>query len=622
MNWRRASHLQLWPRHIHNGVTPDRYQSKATWRGYTFLTRIPVRSVTVFIRIVGALAIGSLLSSFHPVSAQPITRSAGDPDIVVVGAGLAGLSAALEAARGGAKVIVMDMASVFGGHAVMSEGDVTIVNTPLQQDNGIHDSQELAYRDFMNWGKESNSEWVDYYVSHSREDIYDWLTSMGVKFNGLQDYPGNSVARAHRTQGRGLGLVSPVYRECVRNPNIKFLWNTEVVELITEHQQIIGVRVQNLRTRVQHTLHSSATILATGGFQSNLEWVRKYWPADLPLPRRLLAGSGINSVGSGLTLAVKQGAALTNMDRQWNYERGLPDPRYPGLNRGLNAAVAQSILINSSGVPLTLAGYVDEARLKAVLSQPGATYWAIFDEAGKRSFFVSGSDWGNFDAIQHTILDNRDLVKKADTLDELAAAAGLPAATLSATIQKSNKTGPIKIATPPFYAVQFFPLTRKSMGGLSVDSGARVLNTQHRSMTGLYAAGEVAGEAGINGKAALEGTFLGPAVVMGRVAARSALRDLKIPAEATSSTARLDERGTVAAPQLDSSVCNSCHNLKSLVNNERPGYWHFEHVHRVVIERRSECIQCHAKMGPPGGAGHRIDRLAQIDSCAYCHVSK
>ena len=125
---------------------------------------------------------------------------------------MAGLAAALESARDGATVLVIDMASVFGGHAVMSGADVTMIDTPLQREKGVRDGPDLAFEDFIRWGGDDNREWVRYYVDHSREEIYDWLTAQGVVFDGLRLYPGNRVPRAHTTKGLGLGLVGPVYR--------------------------------------------------------------------------------------------------------------------------------------------------------------------------------------------------------------------------------------------------------------------------------------------------------------------------------------------------------------------------------------------------------------------------
>ncbi len=117
-----------------------------------------------------------------------------DPDVLVVGAGISGLSAALEAAQAGVRVEIVDMWSIFGGHAVMSQGGLCMVGTPVQEERGIEDSPDLAYRDFVEWGGDPDTEWVRFYVDNSRELMYDWLTDMGVTFDGVSRPAGNTGA--------------------------------------------------------------------------------------------------------------------------------------------------------------------------------------------------------------------------------------------------------------------------------------------------------------------------------------------------------------------------------------------------------------------------------------------
>ncbi|MFN0107272.1 MAG: FAD-dependent oxidoreductase [Blastocatellia bacterium] len=590
------------------------------------------------------LLIGLTLPS---ILTEPQQASAVANDVLIVGAGISGLSAALEAARGGAKVQVLDMASVFGGHAVMSEGGVTMIGTPFQQSLNLQDTPDLAYKDFTEWGEDANPEWVRYYVDNSRTEIYDWLTSLGVKFDIVMPQYGNSVARFHQTKGRGLGLVSPIYRECLKNPNISFVWNLQVTGLITERGRVSGVRGKDLRTGKTQEFRSRAVILATGGFQSNLALVREYWPKSLNFPDRVLVGSGVNSVGSGLEMAKKAGAVLYNLDHQWNYPWGLPDPRYPGSNRGLNARSPRAIWVNAQGKRFVNENTSGKFSLPTLLKQKPATYWAIFDEQTKSLFVVSGSDWGDFKTIQRVIFDNPDLVKTASTIEELAAKVSLPVAPLTQTIQRYNEMvannndtdfgrfGPnaprpilprpfYKIEKPPFYAVQFFPITRKSMGGVLIDLSCRVVDQQKRPIPGLYAVGELTGLAGINGKAGLEGTFLGPSVITGRVAGRAVVAELKAAKKLKPTVAStITERLVTAANSADNQACSKCHNLETSIAKPRTGYWHFERAHRVILERKYSCNQCHAEMEIPyKPANHRINRLVQINSCVFCHVAE
>ena len=558
--------------------------------------------------------------------------------MVVVGAGISGLSAALEAARGGARVLVLDMWSVFGGHAVMAEGGLCIVGSPVQERAGVRDTPEIAFRDFTTYGEDADTEWVRDYVANSRVQIHDWLTAIGVRFAGLLQISGNSVPRFHEVEGRGLGLVSPIYRECVRNPAIAFEWNTKVTGLIAEHGRVLGVRGENTRSGRSVERRSRVVILATGGFQSNLELVREFWPQNLPFPERLLAGSGVNSMGSGLKIAEGAGAALGRLDHQWNYPTGLPDPRHPGRNRGLNAQSPASIWVNAQG-----RRFVNEAAsmrdtLKAVLAQRPASYWAIFDETGKRSFYVSGSDWGDFAVIERRVFADTSLVKSAPSLEALARAIGVPPAELSATLRRSNALaaegkdadfgrvgrGRMKALTaiekPPFYAVQFFPMTRKSMGGVRIDRSTRVLDRGGQVIPGLYAVGELTGLAGINGKAGLEGTFLGPSIFTGRAAGRAVVAELAVTPSSPAPGVAAADAGR-PAPVANDAACLACHPLGALVTAKRPGYSHFEQAHSRVLELGFACARCHAELAPYPDKAHRVNRETQIGTCAHCHLA-
>ena len=583
-----------------------------------------------------SLVVWMFLSGCSPADSSRVDANASGPkprdkssDVIVVGAGISGLSAALDLGRRGAKVTVIDMSSVFGGHAVMSQGSVSIVATPAQERAGIKDSPDLAFQDFHRWGEDPDSEWVRYYVDHSRSEIYDWLDELGVRFSEVLSSSGNSVPREHQPVGRGIGLVTPIYRACLELGHVEFVWNGKVEKLLTENGRVVGVLVRDVRDGHERELHGKAVVLATGGFQSNLEMVREFWPSEFRFPERILAGSGRNSIGIGHQMTQAVGGELVHMDYQWNYFTGLPDPRYPGTNRGLNATNLYGILVNSEGRRFANFHGWAKVVMPLLLQQKDATCWCLFDEAGKPFFSVSGSDWGDFKKVEKLILQNPELVKKADTLEELAERAGLPVKNVVETVARynelvelgedqdfgrfgpgkpefSNKASP-KIAKPPYYAMQTYPLTRKSMGGVAIDLRCRVLDKQKQAIPGLYAVGELTGLAGINGKAALEGTFLGPCIVTGRVAARSLLKELEVLAPATGS---------------NESRCAACHDIPELLSQTRDGFWHFEKVHRATADRGLDCRHCHSELTPYRAENHRINRQTLTASCVLCHVAQ
>lgn len=558
-------------------------------------------------------------------------------DVVVVGAGVAGLTTALEAARGGAQVTVVDIASVWGGHAVVSEGGLNLTATPLQAKLGAKDSTELAYQDFLRWGEDANAEWVKIYVNRSRPDIHDWLVGMGVEFNGLRLLAGNSVARFHDNPRRGYGIVEPIYRRCLETGRVTFVWNTRVKELLREKGRVTGVAGVNERTGEAWRLEAKAVVIATGGFQSNLELVRKHWPAGVPVPEKILVGAGVNALGSGFDLVAPVGGALERLDHQWNYPRGIPDPRYPGLDRALNLNAYAVIWVNARGERFVNESAGSAAILKAMLEQPQGRAWIVFDAEGRKSVSPSGTDWRDPAKVERLLLENPAIGQKAATLDELAQKAGFPKVRFLAAIERLNqalavsedrefgrfsKENPpvalpgrpalLPIVKAPFYAVPMYPMTRKSMGGIAVDLECRVLNAKRQPIAGLYAAGEATGFAGLNGKAGLEGTFIGPSILQGRRLGASLAK------LATSSPA-IAQTAATAGPVVEA-PCQTCHNVAKLVATPRKGYWHFERSHRTVMERQWDCAGCHAEMKPFRAGAHRIDRVKQINACARCHL--
>ena len=354
-----------------------------------------------------------------PLAAAPPPKA----DLVIVGTGISGLAAALDAGRAGANVTVIDMWSVFGGHAVMSGGLVCLVDTPFQRAHNVADSPDLAIRDFLTHGEDANPDWVRLYARDSKREVYDWLDALGVGWSGLFPLlPGNSVQRQHSAKERGVGLISPIYRECLRWTNIHFVWNTKVTSLLIEDGQVRGVRGVGLRNGMTNDFRSSAVVLATGGFESNLELVRQHWPTVLPGldgGAKVLLGSGINSLGSGLEVATGGGAALTNLDHQLFYSTGLVDPRDPSGKRGLNSFNAESIWVNQQGRRFVreIAGRVPDfgGSVPAVLRQAQATYWSVFDSRGRTAFYISGSGWDNTNNVQRELFANPKMSRMDQT---------------------------------------------------------------------------------------------------------------------------------------------------------------------------------------------------------------
>lgn len=564
------------------------------------------------------------------------TRLEPDADVIVIGAGIAGLSAALEASAAGRTVLLIDANSVGGGHAVKA-GGFALVGTPLQAKKGYRDSPEIAARDLLAWGEDADAEWVHRYVTASRNDVHDWLAGFGVRWGFILDTPEHSVPRFHFANGAALNVVVPMMRAAFADPNVRFHWNTEAISLVNSNGAVRGVRVRELRTGLQRDLVAPAVIIATGGWQNDLAFVRREWRDDVPAPSRLYSGAGYFATGTGIRLAQAVGAATTRMDRQVTFTTGIPDPRAPGGTRALLGQNPSAIWVDSNGRRFINEAGPSKLADRTVLGLTPATHWLVFDADGLRTLRIRDAVWlGNPQGIEP--LTQAGLIDQADSIPALAIATGLPETALESTVQRWNaavlagedhdfarfapgRPDPAARALrkAPFYALQLFPMTRKSMGGLAIDANTRVLDQAGRPIPGLYAAGEVTGVAGINGSYGGEGTFLGPSVYLGRLAGRAATSSEtigRIPqavpplAKATVSADPAYRKQAITVPP-DA--------LTRLTGATRPGYWHFEEAHRVVLERALDCTACHTPSWPTVAAATAAQRQEQLNVCGTCH---
>jgi flavocytochrome c len=565
------------------------------------------------------------------------TRPLPDADVIVLGGGIAGLSAALEAGATGRSVLVIDANSVGGGHAVKA-GGFALVGTPLQEKKGYRDSPEIAERDLLVWGEDADPKWVRRYVQDSRTKVHDWLTGFGVRWSFILDTPEHSVPRFHFANGSALNVVVPMMRAAFTEANLDFRWNTEATALISQHGAVRGVRVRDLRTGLTDDLLAPVVIIATGGWQNDLAFVRREWRGNVPAPARLYSGAGQFATGGGIRLGREAGAATIRMDHQVTFSTGLPDPRDPTGTRALISQNPSAIWVNSSGRRFISETAPSKVADETVLKQTPATHWLVFDADGLRTLRIRDAVWlGNPEGIEP--LKTAGLIRQADSITALAAEAGLPAASLEATVKRWNASVMAgsdadfsrfspgrpdatarELRTAPFYALQLFPMTRKSMGGLAIDADTRVVDTAGRPIPGLYAVGEVTGVAGINGSYGGEGTFLGPSVFLGRIAGsavsgrRSGFsRDPKAvaaPPSAKISTDPAYRARTITVPPAA---------LPQLLDAQRPGYWHFEVAHRAVLERKLDCTACHTPDWPTVAAASSAQRQVQLNACSTCH---
>ncbi|UCG71878.1 MAG: FAD-dependent oxidoreductase [Chromatiales bacterium] len=556
-----------------------------------------------------------------------------EADVLIIGAGIAGLSAALEASEAGATVTLLDMNSVGGGHAVQA-GGLFMVDTPLQAVKGIEDSVDLAIADMQAWGEDADLAWLRRYVEASRPEVYDWLTRLGVEFALLMPAPGEtSVPRFHFTRGTSVNVVVPMMRTALDRAGVRWRMNTEATGIGVAEDGTWEIAARNLRLGDTEQLKARSVVIATGGFEGNLERVRANWLPGVEQPKRLLNGAGRFATGSGLDLGAQAGAVLNRLNKQTIFVTGFPNPRDPSGEHGLLAMNPTAIFVDNSGRRFMNEDVPRKTLETTVLAMPGQSYWMIFDNKGRRRLQVRGAPWLDRDTLDSEILGNPEIVQRGDDIATLAAAAGLPPSELELTIAAYNaqvvlgeedqfgrfsadieEDKPPTLGEPPFYALRLYPMSRKSMGGLVIDADARVLNSAGAALAGLYAAGEATGVAGINGSHGGSGTFLGPSVFTGRIAGRTAARTALQDRPAGETSVPPAE----PAPAGDGTLLDAAA-LDALLANSRPGYWHFEQAHALVREREWRCAECHGEQWPTRTAVTAQEKRAQLESCARCH---
>jgi uncharacterized protein len=287
-----------------------------------------------------------------------------DADVIVVGAGLAGLAATAELARAGRRVLLLDQEpeTNLGGQAFWSFGGLFLVDTPEQRRMGIKDSRELAWQDWLGSAffdrgiDETGGEdywayrWAEAYVDFAAGEKRSWLHAMGVRWfplvgwaergGYLADGHGNSVPRFHVTWGTGPGVMAPFerqVREAAAAGLVDFRFRHRVDELTVTGGAVDGVRGAVLEpsaaargTRSSRTetgefeLHAPAVIVASGGIGGNLDLVRENWPDRLgPPPEHLICGVPEYVDGRMLAIAGRAGGRVVNHDRMWHYTEGI-----------------------------------------------------------------------------------------------------------------------------------------------------------------------------------------------------------------------------------------------------------------------------------------------------------
>ena len=487
-----------------------------------------------------------------------------EADVVVVGAGGAGMTAAITAAGEGKSVVILESQSMVGGNSVRATGGMNAGKTVYQDENefgesagvektlktaaekyadnetitalaktvseqwaayqanptGYFDSVELMELDTMIGGKGINDPELVETLCANSADAIDWLDEHGITLHNVSSFGGASVKRIHRpvnAEGKTVSVGSymiPLLQENCEKAGVKMMLDTTATEILTDaNGAAVGVKATGASGETV-TVNAKAVVLTTGGFGANLDMVVKYKP-EL---KGFMTTNAPGIQGQGIEMAEAIGAATVDMD-QIQIHPTVEANTAALITEGLRGDGA--ILINEEGQR-----FIDEVGTRDVVSaaeiaQTGSYSWLVVDQA-----MVDASS-----VIQGYI--KKGYTVTGATYEELGKAMGVDAAAFAETMEKWNgyveakndpDFGRTSFANPlntaPYYAVKVTAGVHHTMGGLKINANTEVLNEKGEVIPGLFAAGEVTG--GVHGANRLGGNAVADFTVFGRIAGAAA----------------------------------------------------------------------------------------------------
>ena len=487
-----------------------------------------------------ALAETGIISTFNPLlaSANKAASRLKDEttDILIIGAGNAGIPAAIQAADLGARVLLVDKNPFIGGMLNISGGHISGANSKLQIAKGIEDSPALHYRDAMRMGRyENNSELLKLAVEHAAAMI-DWLVEIGVEFTPESpffenDHEHYSAARTYMGPDYARSLLHPLKAELqkrIDTGQIRLQLNTAITRLLKNHEgRIIGVEARSTSGEITEQ-KAKAVILATGGYGASDALKKKY--------NSKIAKSKViclpHATGDGIVMAEQVGARLVNMDKFISF---------PGAVEGASGRLQHAPDHLTDGIWVNKQGdrFVNEQTLnpdqreRAFLNQKDFGFYYIFDQQTRKT----GPGIIGWDEKQIQDGIARGIVKQARTVNALARKINVDEKRLIATITRFNQSVNSGVDTDyhrqqltrtlsnqPFYSIPITGSILISHGGIAVNHLLQAVDKTDTALQGLFAVGETLGSAQMMGTAVLSGMSVGPAITLGRLAARNAFR--------------------------------------------------------------------------------------------------
>lgn len=452
------------------------------------------------------------VSGASELSYTPIDQLQDSYDIVIVGAGGAGMAAALEAKAKGMNPVIFEKMPVAGGNTTKSSSGMNASETKFQKEQGIQDSNDLFYAETLKGGKETNDqEMLRFFVDQSADSI-EWLDSIGIRLSNLTITGGMSEKRTHRPEdGSAVGqyLVNGLVRN-IHEQGIPLFVNAEVKGITQKDGAASGVKVV-LNQKDEKTISAKAVVVTTGGFGSNMDMITKVRP-DL---EGYVTTNQVGSTGDGISMIERMGGVTVDMDQIQVHPTVQQDKSYL-IGEAVRGEGA--IMVSAEGKRFGNELDTRDKVTASINTLPEKAATLVFDSGVK----------SRVKAIEQ--YDKMGFVIQGETIEELAGKMGVPAEQLKATVDAWNKAVNEKLdaefgrttgiennlSAAPYYGIKIAPGIHYTMGGVKINTDTQVLNGEGAAIPGLFAAGEVTG--GLHGQNRIGGNSVAEIIIFGRQA--------------------------------------------------------------------------------------------------------
>ena len=425
-------------------------------------------------------------------------------DVIIVGSGGAGMTAAIEAKDAGMNPVILEKMPIAGGNTSKASAGLNASETSVEKAQGVADSNDKFYEETLKGGGGTNDKaLLRYFVDHSAGAV-DWLNTNGIVLDNLTTTGGMSVSRTHRPHdGSAVGgyLVKGL------EENITKL-NSDVTKITEKDGKVSGVKVK-IEGETKD-ISSKAVVVTTGGFGANKKMIAKYRP-DL---KDYVTTNAAGSTGDGITMISELGGELVDMDKIQIHPTVFQKTGYL-VSESIRGEGA--ILVNQKGKRFFNEMDTRDKVSAAELKQPGKYSYVIFGEGTK----------DKVKAVEQYI--SKDMVVEADSIKGLADKLDINEKALTSTIDGWNKavstkkdedfgrtTGMTTEVSGKYYAIKVAPGIHHTMAGVKINTNTQVLKKDGSPIQGLYAAGEVTG--GLHGGNRIGGNAVADIVIFGRQA--------------------------------------------------------------------------------------------------------